>query len=169
MSNADQIPTADLAAWLGEQTWSDFAQSLAKFYRETGRLTEKQEAAARSMHAKVVAKNAPAPAPAPKVEVANGHYALVVDGVVKFYEVRNGETGSKWEGYTFVDAVASDDRYPIRNRDNREAILALIAAAPLDAMKLYGIEIGRCGHCGRALTSEWRKVGVGPVCSKHLA
>jgi hypothetical protein len=154
-----------LAAWLGEQTWSEFAQSLAAYYQRTGRLSEKQEASARSMYAKVTAKRAPAPAPVP---VIDGHYALEVDGEVKFYEVRNGEAGGKWEGYTFVDAVASDERYPIRNRQNREAILSLIAAAPIEAMKLYGQEIGVCGHCGRTLTSDWRKVGIGPVCIRNF-
>lgn len=113
---------------------------------------------------------APRKAPATKVSVADGHYALVSDdGVVKFYKVSNGAEGSKWAGYTFVDAVASDDLYPIKNRQNRNEILSLIAAAPLEAMKLYGREIGACGHCGRTLTSEWRKVGLGPVCVKSFA
>lgn len=109
---------------------------------------------------------APKAAPAKAVEVADGHYALVSDdGTVKFYKVSNGAEGSRWEGYTFVDAVASDDLYPIKNRKNRDEILSLIAAAPLDAMKLYGREIGVCGHCGKTLTSDWRKVGIGPICS----
>lgn len=107
-------------------------------------------------------------APAKVSPVADGLYALDNDGVIKFYEVRNGTEGSKWEGYTFLDAVASDDRYPIKNRQNRDEILSLIAAAPLEAMKLYGREIGVCGHCGKALTSDWRKVGIGPVCIKKF-
>ena len=98
--------------------------------------------------------------------VADGLYALDNGGVVKFYEVRNGS--GKWEGYPCLDAVASDDRYPIKNRQNRDEILSLIAAAPLEAMKLYGREIGVCGHCGKALTSDWRKVGIGPVCIKKF-
>lgn len=99
--------------------------------------------------------------------VASGLYALDNDGQIKFYEVRNGS--GKWDGYTFLDAVASDDRYPIKNRQNRDEILSLIAAAPLEAMKLYGREIGVCGHCGKKLTSDWRKLGIGPVCSKKFA
>jgi hypothetical protein len=107
---------------------------------------------------------APKPVAAPVVE--SGLYALDNDGQIKFYEVRNGS--GKWEGYTFLDAVASDDRYPIKNRQNRDEILSLIAAAPLDAMKLYGREVGKCGHCGKTLTSDWRKVGIGPVCIKKF-
>ena len=107
-----------------------------------------------------------APQPSAAPVVTDGHYALDVDGVIKFYEVRNGS--GKWEGYTFLDAVASDDRYPIKNRQNRDEILSLIAAAPLEAMKLYGREIGVCGHCGKTLTSDWRKVGIGPVCIKKF-
>lgn len=113
-------------------------------------------------------KSAPVVAPAPsKSVVASGHYALDIDGEIKFYEVREGS--GKWAGFTFVDAVASDERHPIKNRQSREAILALIAAAPLEAMKLYGREIGACGHCGRTLTSAWRKEGIGPICSRKFA
>src|SRR6478735_790498 len=48
----------ELAEWLAEQTWSDFAVSLANFYRARGFLTPKQEQAARSMRAKILAKAA---------------------------------------------------------------------------------------------------------------
>lgn len=99
--------------------------------------------------------------------VADGHYALTVEGVVKFYEV-NTPTEGKWAGYTFVNAQASDEHFPIKNATARNTVLAAIAADPLAAMKLYGIELGKCGHCGRALTSDWRKVGIGPVCSKRM-
>lgn len=110
---------------------------------------------------------APAPVVAPaKVEVASGHYALVTDGVVKFYEVNNVTEG-KWAGYTFVNAQASDDLHKV-GREASARILAEIAQNPEAAMKLYGIELGKCGHCGRTLTSDWRKVGIGPVCNKKM-
>lgn len=102
-------------------------------------------------------------------EVAEGHYALTEDdGTVKFYHVSIGAEGSKWEGFTFVDAEASDDRWPIKNRQHKAEILDRIAADPLAALKLYGQEIGCCGHCGRTLTSEYRKIGIGPVCIRKF-
>lgn len=103
-------------------------------------------------------------APATPV-VPEGRYALTEDdGTVKFYRVTIGNEGSKWEGFTFLDAVASDEVWPIKNRQHKAAVLARIAADPLAALKLYGQEIGCCGHCGRTLTSDYRKIGIGPVC-----
>ena len=64
----------------------------------------------------------------------------------------------------FVSAQASDDLFPIRNRDSRNAILTAIGADPQAALVLYGQELGVCGKCGKTLTSEYRKLGIGPVC-----
>jgi hypothetical protein len=107
-------------------------------------------------------------APAKPAAVPNGRYALLEDGVVKFYKVNHGKEGGKWAGYVFVDAMASDDLHAIRNRARREAILRAIGADVKGAMALYGVEIGKCGHCGRKLTSEWRKHGIGPVCAEKM-
>jgi hypothetical protein len=86
-----------------------------------------------------------------------GRYALRGDDeVVKFY-VAN-EHG--------LFAQASDDLFPIRNADSRKVIIEAIAADPKAAAILYGVEMGVCGRCGKALTSDWRKVGIGPVCSQ---
>lgn len=89
------------------------------------------------------------------------HYALKAgDGTVKFYRVKRGYK----PGFYFVDAQASDLYYPIRNRAQKDVILALIANDIEGALALYGREIGRCGRCHRKLTSEYRKLGIGPVC-----
>lgn len=107
-------------------------------------------------------------APVASQAVADGHYALVsADGTVKFYEV-NSPTEGKWAGRTFVAAQASDERHSIKNPAARSAILAAIAADPKAAMLRYGVELGRCGHCNRTLTSEWRKLGIGPVCARKM-
>lgn len=50
--------TEALVEWLEKQAWSEFATDVAKFYRERGFLSDKQIAAARSMMAKVEARNA---------------------------------------------------------------------------------------------------------------
>ena len=101
---------------------------------------------------------------APPVTVPEGRYALNTDEGVKFYSVEHGKVGGKWEGFVFVSAVASDELWPIRNRQARQAILDAIAVDPQAALALYGIELGVCGRCGKALTSEYRKIGIGPVC-----
>lgn len=95
--------------------------------------------------------------------VPSGHYALTVDGIVKFYRV-NAVTEGKWAGYTFVDAQASDDYHKV-GRDASKVVLGAIAADPEAAMRLYGLELGVCGHCRRTLTNEEsRQFGIGPVC-----
>jgi hypothetical protein len=81
-------------------------------------------------------------------------------GEVKFYQVKRGRK----PGMIFVEAQASDEFFPIRNRTHREGILAAIAKDPRAALALYGQEVGSCGRCGRTLTSEYRKLGIGPIC-----
>ena len=87
---------------------------------------------------------------------------------ISFYEVSRPEDGN-WAGATFISVLASDERFPIRGAAGR-AVLARIKADTEGAMRLYGQEIGVCSYpgCGRTLTSEWRKEGIGPVCVKKL-
>lgn len=83
-----------------------------------------------------------------------GRYAIEVDGVMKFYAAT--EDG--------LYAQASDELHPVRSADSRKEIIAAIAEDALEASKRYGREFETCGRCGRGLTSDWRKVGIGPVC-----
>jgi hypothetical protein len=83
-----------------------------------------------------------------------GRYALEVDGDVKFYQC-------KADG---LFAQASDELH--RLTTNVAAVAeAIIAAGLEESGRLYGRELGRCCKCGRTLTSEWRKEGIGPVCA----
>lgn len=103
----------------------------------------------------------------PAVEA--GHYAVEVDGTLKFYVV-DRPTDGRWAGFTFLSVQASDEKHPIKHRQTKAAILALIAADPKEAMLRYGREIGRCGHCNRTLTDETsRGLGIGPVCRAKLS
>jgi len=88
--------------------------------------------------------------------VPEGRYALEVDGTMKFYVVANGA----------VYAKASDDEHLITNADTVDAVLTSIRFDIETAARRYGIELGECGRCGRALTSDWRLKGMGPVCSQ---
>lgn len=87
-----------------------------------------------------------------------------------FYKVDRPKKG-KWAGYTFVKQIVGGgfrgEEDGIRlNRQEQAQALEIIAEDALAARLLYGHEIGRCGHCGRQLTSEWRKKGIGPVCAQ---
>ena len=99
--------------------------------------------------------------------VAAGRYAIVEDGVTKFYRVTEGK--GRWAGRTFVEAQASDDHWAIRNPAKRAEILKAIAANPEEAATRYGVELGSCHRCGRTLTDETsRALGIGPECRKKL-
>jgi Family of unknown function (DUF6011) len=104
-------------------------------------------------------------------KVPEGHYAIERDGQVKFYKVNHGKSGSRWDGYVFLDVQASDVYYPIKNREHKQEILAAIAEDVEGAMTRYGREIGRCGapRCGRTLTDpESIARGIGPVCAEKM-
>lgn len=109
-------------------------------------------------HDALKAEIAAAVTPAPRVE--DGRYAVEEDGALHFFKVKNGRR----PGFVFLAIQASDDWHAIRNVSRIHAVLALIAADPKVAMARYGQEIGECGRCGRVLTSEYRKLGLGPIC-----
>jgi hypothetical protein len=87
--------------------------------------------------------------------------------VTKFYQV-DRPTEGRWAGYAFLSAQASDERHPIKNAVHKRRVLDAIADDPAEATKLYGIELGHCGVCGRTLTDETsRAYGIGPVCRER--
>lgn len=99
--------------------------------------------------------------------VRAGRYAIVEDGVTKFFRITEGK--GRWAGRTFIEAQASDDHYPIRNAEARKAILKAIAENPLEAEQRYGRELGQCSRCGRTLTDATsRAYGIGPDCRSKL-
>lgn len=101
-------------------------------------------------------------------KVAGGRYAVVIDGVTKFFKVDTPTEGT-WAGRTFLKIQASDAEYPVRNTTTKAQVLSLIAADPKAAMLRYGRELGHCGHCGRTLTNEEsRAAGIGPICSSKM-
>jgi len=99
-----------------------------------------------------------------KPDVPAGRYAVEHEGTLKFYKV-DRPTEGRWAGYTFVKVMASDDEHRV-SRETEAHVLAVVAADPEAASRRYGREIGACGRCGRTLTSDWRKQGIGPECSK---
>jgi hypothetical protein len=177
---------ADLAAWLAEQTWSDFAQSLAEQFSRTGKLSDKQVASGTSMRTKVEARNkAKAEAPKPKpvissnvtgidlAELPSGYYAVPNGDTRLKVRISRPGTASKWHGWTFVNDGAA---YGERRDYGRQAPSGLyqgqiedqlraIVADPQEAMAAYGRLTGKCGNCHRLLEDEVSiERGIGPVC-----
>jgi hypothetical protein len=93
--------------------------------------------------------------PASSWPFPNGRYAVVHDGVLKFYVADD-------DG---IFVQASDETHLLRG-DTAHEVIALIAEDPEAASRRYGQEIGVCGRCGRTLTDEGsRAAGIGPICA----
>ena len=91
------------------------------------------------------------------------------DKVEKFFRIRHGKVGTKWEGYVFLDVQASDFFFPVRDPRRRQQIIAEIMKDPIAAMNEYGMRLGRCGVCGRTLTDRHSILrGIGPICAERL-
>lgn len=178
LSKDGVLEIADLVVWLEKQTWSDFAQSLAEqaLNRGAGSLSEKQLIAARSMKAKVEARQAERNRPDPNgldlTELPSGLYA-VPGGDTRLKVRVNHVTSGKWEGFTFVDDGAEygfqtkygmqrpEGTYKGKIEDQLRAILADVPAA----QKRYAEITGRCYACNRKLEDELSvELGIGPIC-----
>lgn len=156
-----EITVAELAAWLADQRWSQFAQSLATAFARFGRLTERQEASARSMYAKAQARQAQRQAQAPANPVTEvGMYRL--DDTI--YRVKRSQAGRLY-AMRFTPEGASRFAYEggavyRLSADNRMTL------ADAEAV---GAQVGMCCVCGRDLiVAENIARGIGPVCARRV-
>lgn len=104
--------------------------------------------------------------PAPTVEIPAGRYAIE-DREVKCYTIDYGREGTKWAGFLFLARISSDDRFPIRNREEKARILAAIAADVDASAILAGLTLRQCRRCGRTLSdtkNPYFSVALGPEC-----
>lgn len=94
------------------------------------------------------------------------HYALEEQDGWHFYRIDQPKKG-KWAGFTFIDAQASSDYWPIKSLDRKADILRRIVERGAEqAASDYGHQIGKCGICSRTLTNpESIERGIGPVCA----
>lgn len=108
--------------------------------------------------------------PAPTVEIPAGRYAIN-DGEVKCYSIDYGREGTKWAGFLFLARISSDDRFPIRNREEKARILAAIAADVDASAILAGLTLRQCRRCGRTLSdtkNPYFSVALGPECGNKV-
>lgn len=162
------LTTDQLVAWLAEQTWSDFAQSLAQFHASKGYLTEKQEASARKMHATMAAKAEAkaAAAPAPKVndgyEPKEGDVHVIEGTYYRVHEAMYGGFlyGAVWNGEKFVGPKWDDRAKGLLKRINKGTLATAEQAAA------FGHVNERCCFCSTKIdTPESKSVGYGPKCA----
>ena len=122
----------------------------------------------------LIAKNkelhaaAPVAAPTAPVEIPASIYGINHEGEVKCYALDYGKEGTRWAGFTFLNRVSSDNRFPIRNAGEKARILAAILEMGLEASEiLAGVTLRRCRRCGRGLSdtkNPYFDVALGPDC-----
>jgi ribosomal protein L16/L10AE len=171
---------SDLMEFLKNSTWSDFFQSLHRYALQHGRLTEKQEAAARRGMAKCMAREAERKAqvvPESNLDISplSGYYA-VPDGDTRLkILVQHGQ--GKWQGWIFVKDGAvygEGNRLGVQKPGQKYSgkvtqQISEILADPIAAQIAYGKITGTCGACGRHLEDEKSiEMGIGPICATRL-
>lgn len=159
------ISTHDLALWLTTQHWSNFAQSLAHAYGRYGRLTERQEASARSMYAKAQERQAGRQAQAPANPVTEVGMYLNADGVA--YRVKRSQAGRLYASRYVPEAQERADRFVYEGG----AVYRLDASMrmTMEQAKALGAQYAQCCVCGRDLSAEQSvEAGIGPVCAGRL-
>lgn len=99
--------------------------------------------------------------------IPRGSYALVQDPPTKsgnditFYKLWIGERFG-WRLY-----VCHGPEQTEMGRTSALTVLSQIAANPGEAATRFGLNIGKCGVCGRRLTNAAsRERGIGPVCAE---
>lgn len=72
------------------------------------------------------------------------------------------------EGEQYLGKVTAGEFFPVRDcGDERKAQIIEVAADPAKAAKAYGLRVGSCSCCGRALTNGISiDLGIGPICAE---
>lgn len=150
----------ELVHWLEDQTWSNFAQDVARFYRERGFLSKKQIAAAVSMRVKVESKASLGPKPDPITE--DGMY-LHPDGSIYKVQVAVHGSGRLYAKRLVVDEDADEGKFVYAPGAIKK--LSPTMKMTLEQAQGFGSLYGLCCVCGRTLTNEQSiDEGIGPVC-----
>ncbi len=127
---------------------------------------------------KAAARTAPAqPTTGTAVSIPAGRYAVETDEI-RCYSVEYGKDGTRWEGFTFLNRISSDDRYPIKSPAEKARILDAIRADVDAAGLLAAMTLRICRGtmkngqpCGRTLSdtkNPYFSQGYGPECGKNL-
>lgn len=185
---AEQFPDVHgyLLARIGR--W-DFAQSMLDAATKYGHLTENQMAAVRSAMERDAAKTAERAAQAASAPtVGDGIAPLKASletakasglkrvrlmtpqftfSLAKDSGTNPGAIYVKAPDGAYLGKITPDGRLQTSYEGrSSEAAIVEVCKDPLAAAKLYGVETGRCGCCGRELTDpESIAAGIGPVCA----
>lgn len=156
---APELSVAQLAEWLADQRWSEFAQSLADYFCQHRTLTPNQLASARRMYAKCAERNARRIAQPVAQPLDEGFY--LVNGTL--YKVVTAKHGGKYATRRGENGGWIFDRGAIRAITPDQKVTAEQAVQ-------HGLATGICLFCNAELDDRdglGRIVGVGPVCARN--
>jgi hypothetical protein len=157
-----------LVDWLGQQIWSEFALSLHSFYHERGFLSAKQQAAAESMRAKVIARQKLATKPDETVplEIPKGVHRNADGEIVKVYATQAGHLATKL--LTERVALEGSEWEFVYTGKTKLAGLSPDTLLPMDEARKFGRLTSSCVNCLRPLSDERSlAAGYGPKCARN--
>lgn len=188
MSTITQATITEVADWLATQHRSDFAQSVARYFRRNGRMSPAQEAAARRMydraHPAVVApeivgeacgngvhdycdhgnddeaRAVNAEIAADRAEVGVGFYCK--GGIV--YKAKRSQ-----RGHIYMMQRTEAGEWVYVGSPQRAGIVATDKVTP-EFAAAHGVATGICIFCNAELDDRdglGARVGVGPVCCRN--
>ena len=188
-----ELDRSDLAEWLMEQEWSEFAMSLSARYERNGGLTEPQWRAAGKMYETCRARFQERLAQR-RADVAAGtvtpartgvDLSRLFDGteadrlVLRAPEARTSlivDRGQRrWDGWFFVRDGETEERLGSQRpgqtyTGTAEGALAWAVENRVEAFSLHGHATGHCGICSRPLSNpESVERGIGPICYGRIA
>lgn len=154
-------------SWMADQTWSSFAQSVAAQYDERGRVSDKQEAAARSMYAKAqqraAARTSTAPAPAANLDIG-----LHVNAEGQVIRVMSTRTSGQLVAKLLVrDSYHGDWQWEYLGKRGLRGLSADTAMTAAQATA-WGQQYQQCVNCFAELEDKRSMAaGYGPTCAKN--
>lgn len=112
-------------------------------------------------------------------QLPEGRTCAAVDnesGTVTFLLIDRPKAGTKWAGWVFVKQQQGPNEVRLGAQRPGESyvgqwanLIDKVLADPVAAVARYGLELGVCGVCNRALTNDIsREAGIGPVCRAKL-
>lgn len=173
-----------LVRWLEQQSWSEFAVSLAKQARDRGTLSRKQRAAAENMRDKCLAREKARQARDEAQEalpvydaliagfeastVAGLKYPAVFYQGIKFYPATRfpGVIYLKRKG-DYLGKINAEGHLVTQHEAVRKIVEGMGDNLE-EAIRKEGYRTGACALCGRELTDpDSIQAGVGPICAKR--
>lgn len=201
MNVQEMLPTIneqELVSWLRQQSWSDFARDLTKFYDDRGYLTERQMASAAGFRERQQARRAerqsqstpvatealppvyPLPVGTFTMELPTGHRtfeariqaadASFAPGEMILSYLSGSDNESDYTGFAFVKGTPESPRLVVWKRFRDSADLLADAESLLADPDADNILIARrCIACGRKLTRPSSvHANIGPECAKRF-